>query len=177
MKRGEELSEGEKDEMMELSIAEYPAFEAYYRKHKYYSAVKPQMVGLVISDRKIVGLGKFLWRDLEIAGNKIRLCVFGVLIASAHHREGLGTALVTRQLEEARRVGGDLLYGTTTNPAAEEMLKKLGFRELSVPTDYVDADSGETVRQASRAYAYELTSGACASLESQPILHLGEGPL
>lgn len=177
IKKGEELTEDEKERLMEISIAEYPSFEKYYREHKYYSVIKPQMVGLVIKGDVIIGKGKLLWQNVFVGDKKIKLFGFGVLIDSKHQGQGLGTQLIKRYIEKARELDADVVYASTSNPIIDKMLPKLGFTKLSIPVTYTHAVTGYREQEKGRSYILEFTEGLLKEIESQPLLYLGPGPL
>lgn len=177
VKNGVELTEEEKERLMQTSIAEYPPFAEYYKKNKYYSVIKPQMVGLVLHGNEIVGKGKLLWQEVEVDADKIKLFGFGVLIDKTYQGRGLGTQLIKLYIEKARELGGDVLYGSTENPVVDKMLPELGFKRLTVPVEYTHAVTGERVHEKNRVYVYELKPGILEIIESLPMLYLGQGPI
>ena len=124
LKKVSELTGPEKEQMMRLMIITYPAFKKYYLKNKYYSTVKPQMENLIKDGNKIVGVGKLLWRKVMVEKTPIKFFAFGVLITKKHQRRGLGSRLIIKDIKEAKNRGADILYGSTSNPVAEKIVKK-----------------------------------------------------
>lgn len=162
---------------MHLLIAGYPPFEKYYRKNKYFSTVKPQIIGLATQGDQIIAHGKFLWRDLPVGDATMRLCAFGVTVAKEHRQQGIATKLINLFLDKTREVGGDVLYSTTANSVLGEALVKTGFEALTVPIEYIDADTGEVVAQTTAAYAYALRPEIIGQIESLEKLNIGIGPI
>ncbi len=173
----EDLTEDEKDQLMKISIAEYPLFEKYYKKNKYYSVIKPQMVGLVLLGDKIVGKGKFLWQNVLIGNNNTKMFGFGVLIDSAYQGQGLGTELIKTYVEKARVLGADFVLATTINTVVDEILPKLGFKKLTSVVEYTNAITGIRQLEKGRCYVLEMKEGLLKEIEVSKILYIGTGPV
>ncbi|MEK9183821.1 MAG: GNAT family N-acetyltransferase [Patescibacteria group bacterium] len=177
MKEGKRLTLNEKKQLMNLSIDTYPPFEKYYRRNKYYSTVKPQMKFLVKKGKEIIGTGKFLWRTVMVNKAPIILFAFGVLVAKKYQRKGLGTRIMGTFAEEAKNRGADILYGTTTNPIMEKIMRKLKFKRLSVPVFYKDSESKKIKKEKDNAYILEFRKGIFNEIEKLDKFYIGVGPL
>lgn len=138
-----DLTNEEKGQMMQLMIDTYPAFIKYYLKNKYYSSVKPQVVNLIKDGDKIVGVGKLLWRKVFVGKNSINFFAFGVLIDKNYQKLGLGSKFIAKDIIEAKKMGSDILYGTTSNPVAGKIVKRLGFKKLNTAVFYKEGTSGK----------------------------------
>lgn len=163
--------------MMRLMIAVYPAFKKYYLKNKYYSTVRPQMENLIKDDDKIIGVGKLLWRKIKIAERFINFFAFGVLIAKKYQKMGLGSKLIAKDIKEAKKMGADILYGSTSNPIAEKVVKKLGFQKLNTPVFYRHVESGKIKKEKGRVWVFEFKKGLLENIEKLPKFYIGAGPL
>lgn len=177
LKKVESLTAQEKKQMMRLMIANYPAFKKYYLKNKYYSAIKPQMENLIKDNDKLAGVGKFLWRKVKVGTTPVKLFAFGVLIAKTHQGQGLGTKLIAKNIKEAGKRGAGVLYGSTSNPIAEKILKKLNFEKLDVPVFYKHACSGKIEKENDSVWILEFKKGIIKSIGKMPEFYIGAGPL
>lgn len=177
LKKVGDLTKQEKEQMMRLMIATYPAFKKFYLKNKYYSTVKPQMENLIKDGDKIVGVGKLLWRKVIIKGKPIKLFIFGVLIAKKYQKRGLGSKLIAKNIKEAKKSGADILYGSTSNRVAEKIVKRFGFQKLSVPVFYKHAESGQIKKEVDRVWVFEFKKGLLKNIEKLPKFYIGVGPL
>ena len=177
LKKVSELTAQEKEQMMRLMIATYPAFKKYYLKNKYYSTVKPQMENLIKDRDEIVGVGKLLWRKMVVGKTPIKFFAFGVLIAKKYQKRGLGSTLIAKDIKEAKKRGADILYGSTINPAAEKIVKKLGFKKLTTPVFYRHTKTGKIKKETGRVWVFEFRNGLIESVEKLPKFYIGIGPL
>lgn len=163
--------------MHDLLVKMYPPFKFLFDKHRYYSTVKPQMEFLIKGKNKLIGTGKFLWRNVKIKDEKIKLFAFGMVIDKPYQRQGMGTKLIQLNKEEAKRRGADLLYGSTSNPKVERMLKKAGFKKLKVFVIYKDAITKEIKKESSSVYVFEFKKGLVAKLNKLEHFYIGIGPI
>jgi len=177
LKRGEDLSKDEENQLMYLSISEYPEFEKYYRKNKYYSTIKPQMEYLVKRGDKIIGSAKFLWKKIKIQSKKINFFALGVLISKEYQGVGIGYRLTVKLIEEARKRNADIFYCTTINPIAEKILNKLGFINFKTKVFYKDVQSKKLTEETEKIYLLEFTEGVLDFIKQQDSLHIGIGPI
>lgn len=177
LKKVGKLTEAEKEQMMRLMIATYPAFKKYYLKNKYYSTVRPQMENLICDSNKIIGVGKLLWRKVMVRNKIVKLFAFGVLIAKKYQNKGLGSKLIAKDVKEAKKMGADILYGSTSNPIAEKIIKKLGFQKLNIPVFYKNVESGRVEREKCGAWIFEFKKGILKDIEKLQRLYIGSGPL
>lgn len=177
LKKVGDLSKDEKEQMMQLMIATYPAFKRYYLKNKYYSTVRPQMTNLIKDGDSIAGVGKFLWRNVTVGERTIKFLAFGVLIAKEHQKIGLGGSLIAKNIKEAKKMGADILYGTTSNPAAENIMRGLGFKKLDTPVYYKDVEKWKVRRERNRVWIFEFKKGIIEEIEKSPKFYIGTGPL
>ena len=177
LKKSGDLTEQEKEQMMCLMIATYPAFKRYYLKNKHYSTVKPQMENLIKENGKIVGVGKLLWRKIMVGKTPIKFFAFGVLIAKKYQGCGLGSRLIAKDIKEAKKRDADILYGSTTNPIAEKIVKKLGFQKLSTPVFYKHIESGRIEKERCRVWVFEFKKGLLENIEKLPKFYIGTGSL
>jgi len=171
------LTEEEKQQMMHLMIATYPAFKRYYLRNKYYSTVKPQMEHLIKEGNTLVGVGKLLWRKVKIGKISIKLFAFGVLIIKKHQDRGLGTEIIKKDIIEAKKRDADILYGSTVNPIAEKIVKKLGFQKLNIPVFYKDSETKKVKKESGKVWVYELKRNVINKIENSPRFYIGIGPL
>lgn len=177
LKKVSNLTDKEKEQIMLLSIATYPAFKKYYLRNKYYSTVKPQMENLIKDNNKIIGVGKLLWRKVMIERKPIKFIAFGVLIAKKYQKHGLGSMLIAKDIKEAKRMRADILYGSTSNPIAEKIVKKLGFQKLNTPVFYKHVESGKIKKEKCRVWIFEFKKGLFENIEKLPKFYIGTGPL
>ncbi|MFA6415048.1 MAG: GNAT family N-acetyltransferase [Candidatus Paceibacterota bacterium] len=174
---GDELTDEQKDILMALSIAEYPPYEKYYRVNKYYSVIKPQIIGLILRNDEIVGDGKLLWQNVELPDRHIKLFGFGLTIRKEYQGKGLGTELIKQFMHKAEELGADILYATSDSPVIDHILNKFGFSKLTMPVEYTHALSGEREREEKTAYVYLYNKDILASLEKLSVFYLGQGPI
>lgn len=177
LKKAGELTSQEKEELMQFMIKIYPAFKKYYVKNKYYSTVRPQMVHIIKNNETIIGTGKLLHRKIRAGAKSISLFAFGVLIAKKHRGEGLGTQLIVKNIVEAKKRKADILYGSTKNPRAEKIVKKLGFKKVGVPVYYTDTKTKRIIKEKNRVWIFEFKKGFKSKLEGLEKLYIGTGPL
>lgn len=177
LKEVSKLTKAEKEQMMHLMIATYPAFKKYYLKNKYYSTVRPQMENLIKDGDKIVGVGKLLWRKVIIGKRAIKFFAFGVLVTKKYQKMGLGSKLIAKDIKKAKKMGADILYGSTSNPVAEKIVKKLGFQKLNTPVFYKRIESGRIEREKGGVWIFEFKKGLFGNIEKLPKLYIGTGPL
>ena len=171
------LTKDEKQQMMHLMIATYPAFKKYYLKNQFYSTVKPQMEHLIKNGRILIGVGKLLWRKVNVGKTSIKFFAFGVLIIKKYQGLGLGTKIIKKDIKEAKKRGADILYGSTENPIAEKIVKKLGFKKLDVAVFYKDTETGITKREQGRSWVFEFKNGIIKRIENLQRFYIGTGPL
>jgi len=163
--------------MMRLMIATYPLFKKYYLRNKHYSTVKPQMENLIKDGNKLVGVGKFLWRKVKIGAMPVKFFAFGVLITKKYQKQGLETKLIEKNIKEAKKRRADILYGSTSNPLAERMVKKLGFKKLNTPVFYKHIESGKIKKEKGRVWVFEFKKGVLQKIENLKKFYIGTGPL
>jgi len=176
-KKVDDLTQRDKEQMMQLMIATYPTFKEYYLKNKYYSAVKPQMENLIKDGDKLVGVGKFLWRKVMVGTKSIFFFAFGILIKKQYQGRGLGIKLIESDIKEARTRGADILYGSTSNLNAKRIVKKLGFKKLSIPVFYKDVKTKKIKRENDEVWVFEFKKGLLEKIIKLPKLYIGTGPL
>ena len=176
-KKTTNLTKEEKNKMMHLMIATYPAFKKYYLKNKYYSTVKPQFEHLIMINKNLVGVGKLLWRKVKIGNQFIKFFAFGVLISKKHQGKSLGTTLIKKDIVEAKKRRADILFGSTTNQIAEGIVKKLGFKNLICPVFYTNVEIGKIEKENHRVWIYEFKKGLINKIENLQKFYIGTGPL
>ncbi|MBI2446651.1 MAG: hypothetical protein HYV51_02395 [Parcubacteria group bacterium] len=176
-KNTDDLTKNEKNEMMHLMIATYPAFKKYYLKNKYYSTVKPQFEHLIMVNKNLVGVGKLLWRKVRVDNRFIKFFAFGVLILKRHQSNGLGTILIKKDIVEAKKRRADILFGSTNNRMAESIVKKLGFKKINVPVFYTNTETGKIEKENHRVWIYEFKNGLINKIENLQKFYIGTGPL
>jgi len=177
LKEAGEITDEEKEELMQLSIEMFPEYADLYRKNKYYSAFEPQKSWLVRHEGKIVGTGKFLWKDLSFDDVTLRMCGFGGLVLDMYQQKGIGTSILEAAIQETQRASGDFLYASTENGVADEMLLAQGFELLNVPVVYNQPGENEVLPLNKRIYVYEITPGTLDKLKAQETLNIGDGPV
>ena len=171
------LTKEEKQQMMHLMIATYPAFKKYYLKNKYYSTVKPQMEHLIKDNNILIGVGKLLWRKIKIGETSIKLFAFGVLITKKYQGKGLGTEIIKKDIIESKKRAADILYGSTTNLVAEKIIKKLGFQKLNTSVFYKDSETEKIKKESDRVWVYEFKKGIISKIRNLKKFYIGIGPL
>ncbi|MBI4086240.1 MAG: GNAT family N-acetyltransferase [Candidatus Liptonbacteria bacterium] len=177
LKDANKLNDEEKNQLMMLSISEYPAFKKLYAKNKYYSTVKPQKQFIIKQGKKIIGTGKFLWRTIKVNKKSFRMAAFGVLISKKYQKLGLGTELIKRDIQEAKKKKIDLLYGSTSNPVAVKILEGLGFRQLKTAVLYKDSETKQIKMEKGQVYIFELKNGILKQIEKTKKFFIGIGPV
>ncbi|MBI2591820.1 MAG: GNAT family N-acetyltransferase [Candidatus Brennerbacteria bacterium] len=177
LKKVENLTKQEKEQMMRLMVATYPPFKKYYLKNKYYSTVKPQMENLIKESNKIVGVGKLMWRKVMVETKSVKFFAFGVLIAKKYQKQGLGSKLIVKNIKEAKKRGADILYGSTLNPVAEKIVQRLGFQKLNIAIFYKDVESGKIKTENGRVWVFEYKKGLLRKIEKLSKFYIGAGPL
>jgi GNAT superfamily N-acetyltransferase len=178
LKGSDELTDLQKDQLMILSIAEYPPYEKYYRVNKYFSVIKPQIVGLVLRGQEIIGDGKLLWHDVKVSDHTFKLFGFGLTIRKEFQGEGLGTSLVKHFVEKAKELEADIIYATSDNPVIDHMLLvTFGFSKLAVPVEYIHAVTGASEREEKKVYVYFRNTEVARAIESLSVFNIGKGPI
>src|SRR3989339_165293 len=94
LKADKELSKEEKFQMHNLLVKMYPRFKKLFDSNEYYSTVKPQMNFLVKKANKLIGTGKFLWRNVRIKNESVKLFALGMVVEKQYQNRGIGTKLV-----------------------------------------------------------------------------------
>lgn len=176
LKPSDDLTNEEQEQLMHLSIATYPTFRDLYSKNKYYSTIKPQKVWLLRDGEKIVGTGKFLWKDIDVENRKIRMVAFGILIDEKYRRRGLGTILIERNVQEAKAIGADVLYGATHQQSVADMLMKEGFVRAPFKVTYEDIHIKNICEEVG-AYILPLNHRVREILKNLQELFIGVGPV
>lgn len=176
-KKSGDLTKEEKDHLMEFMIGMYPQFKKYYIKNKYYSTVRPQMVHIIKDGNNIIGTGKLLHRKIKIQNGSLTLFAFGVLIGKKYQKQGLGKLIVKRSVQKAKALGGDFLYGTTTNPVAKKMLLDLGFQKITAPIYYKDAGTKKIVREKNDVFVFAYKKKVFDGLNDLKKIYIGTGPI
>ncbi len=179
MKKDKELLGKEKKQMHDLLVRTYPKrfFIKLYNKHGYYSTVKPQMNFLIKKDNKLVGTGKFLWRNVEIDSETIKLFAFGMVVAKEYQNKGLGTKIIRLSIKNAKIKEGDIVYASTSRQKVKKMLIKLGFTMLKIPVFYKDVITKKIKRNSTSAYIFEFKKGLTKKINSLPKIYIGLGPI
>lgn len=179
LKKDKELSGKEKNQMHDLLVKTYPkpSFIRLYNKHGYYSTVKPQMNFLIKKGSKLVGTGKFLWRNIKIDGETIKLFAFGMVVAKEYQNKGLGTNIIRLSIKNAKRKNGDIVYASTSNQKVKKMLVKLDFAMLKIPVFYKDVTTKKIKRSKNSVYMFELKKGLVKKINSLPKIYIGIGPI
>ena len=143
------LTKEEKQQMMHLMIATYPAFKKYYLKNKYYSTVKPQMEHLIKDNNILIGVGKLLWRKIKIGETSIKLFAFGVLITKKYQGKGLGTEIIKKDIIEKNNLKeiwdskklNDFLCMQLTDLTQNKICKECSVPQYGLQEgDYLDDD-------------------------------------
>ncbi len=177
LKTDKELSKREKCQMHDLLVKMYPPFKALFDKHGYYSTVKPQMNFLIKEGDKLISTGKFLWRNVKIKDEKIKLFAFGIVVNKPYQKQGVGTDLTWLNKKEAKKRKADLLYGSTSNQKVERMLEELGFEKLRTLVMYKDATTKEIKKESSSVYVFEFKKGLIDKLNKLEYFYIGIGPI
>jgi N-acetylglutamate synthase-like GNAT family acetyltransferase len=177
LKKDENLSREDKEEMHNLLVATYPKFKKLFDKHGYYSTVKPQMNFLVKRNKELVGTGKFLWKSIKFNKETIKLFAFGVVIKRNYQGKGLGTHLTKLDIKEAKKRGGDILYASASTKRAENMISKLGFKRIIAKVLYKDVLSKKIVEEKNPVYVFEFKKCLLKKLNSLPKFYIGLGPI
>jgi len=163
--------------MHDLFVRMYPPFKTFYDKHGYYSTIKPQMEFLIKSGDKLIGGGKFLWRDVKIEDRKIKLFGFGMVVDKPYQKQGIGTKLILLNKKEAKKRKADLLYGGTHNPIVEKMLKRSGFKRLKTVVKYKDTKTKKIKKGSSSVYVFEFKKGLTDKINKLESFYIGTGPI
>lgn len=177
LKIDKELSKREKRQMHDLLVKMYPSFKYFFDKNGYYSTVKPQMNFLIKETDKLVGTGKFLWRNVKVNDKKAKLFAFGMVVDKPYQKQGIGTKLILLTKDESKKRNADLLYGSTTNRKVERMLKGAGFKKLKVPVMYKDAVAKVNKKESNPVYVFEFKKGLINRLNKLAHLYIGIGPV
>lgn len=177
LKKVGDLTSQEKEQLMRLMIETYPPFKKYYLKNKYYSTVRPQMENVIKDGESVIGAGKLLHRKIKAGATHISFFAFGLLIAKEHREKGLGTKLIAKNIMEAKKRGADVLYGSTANPSAERIVKKLGFKKLHVPIYYKDAETKKIREEKNGVWVFEFKKGLVDKIDGLKRFYIGTGPL
>lgn len=180
-KDSSDLTAEEIEKSYQLNTLTYPDFARFYEKNRFYSSIRPQKQLMVWDGDKLIGNGKFQWKDLEIPTiGPIKFFVFGFLVEKNYQNQGVGAEMLGKYVTEAQRMGGDLLYGTTENPIAASMMTKFGFKSIQIPLNYTDVLSKELVefnQSGKEGFAYEFRDGLVDRINNLSSLDLGIGPL
>jgi len=177
LKEDKKLSKKEKTQMHDLLVKMYPAFKGLFDKHGYYSTIRPQMNFLIKRDKMLVATGKFLWRNVKLEIETIKLFAFGMVVAKEYQNRGLGTKLVQLSIENASKRKADILYGSTSNLKVKKILTKLGFQRLTAPIYYKDITTKEIKREREFAYVFEFKQGLLENLNTLQRIYIGSGPI
>jgi len=177
LKKDSELSCGEKSEMHNLLVDNFPDFKRIYDKHGYYSTIRPQMSFLVKKEGVLVGTGKFLWKNINIGRRSIKLFGFGLIIAKKYQGIGLGTALAKLDIAKARDKGADLLYGSTSNKIVIKMLSNLGFKSVITKVFYKDFETEVKKEEKKHIFCFEFKKGLIKRINTLPEVYIGVGPI
>ncbi|MBS3092982.1 GNAT family N-acetyltransferase [Candidatus Pacearchaeota archaeon] len=132
---------------------------------------------MIKKDGKLIGQGKFLWRNLALKNKKIKLAAFGLIIDREYQGKGLGKNLVQLQIKEAVRIKADILYGTTKNPIAEKILKNLGFVKIDIPVFYIEVLTKKKKKEENNVYVLEIQKGILDRIRKEKKLLIGDGLL
>lgn len=176
-KTNDEIDRKLKEEIYKLATKIYPDFRKYFKKNRYYSTVKPQLILLVFDKNKLIGYGKLLWRNLKLVKSQIKFSACGFIVDSLYQKEGIGTKMLDLSINQAKEIKADVLYASTTNPNAIKMLEKKSFKKITTKLTYTEALTNKDVEEIGHAYCLELTDGILKEINSLPFFHIGIGPV
>jgi ribosomal protein S18 acetylase RimI-like enzyme len=132
--------------------------------------------GLVPGGVELVGVRILTFRDVVVADRTLRLAGFGIGVAPAWQRRGIGTLLTKTAIDVVTEHGCDLALAFLFSPNAESLLRAHGFAPLRAHVSYLDRNSGARVNEAAPAWARDISSsGALAHVENAGALDLGTG--
>jgi len=176
-KRSDEIDFKQKEEIYTLAIKVYPDFKKYFEKNRYYSTVKPQLILLVFDENKLIGYGKFLWRNLKLRENTIKFSACGLLVDSMYQKQGIGINMLDVSIAKAKELNADILYASSTNPNAIKMLEKRGFKKITTKVIHTEVLTNKEIEEIDQAFGLELTDGILKEINSLPFFHIGLGPI
>lgn len=175
-KNSDDLTDAEIEKIQSLSIKLYPAFKKYYKKNCYYSTIKPQIILLIKKDNIIIGKGKFQWTGVKVGKKIIKLYSFGLLIDKKYHKKGIGTHAIKLDIQKAKKMGADVLFGSSSNSVVDKICKKLGFRILTCKVVYTTPERKRKI-YTDNCYVYEFKKGTINKINSLEEFDVGVGPL
>ena len=177
LKADKQLSKEEKFQMHRLLVKMYPRFKNLFDKNEYFSTVRPQMNFLVKKAGELIGTGKFLWRNIKIKNESIKLFAFGMVVAKRYQNQGIGTKIVALSIQNAKKRKADLLYASTSNSKVKKMLSQLKFQIITAPIFYKDVISKDLTREKGAAYIFEFKPGLKEKINILTQIYLGVGPI
>jgi alkylation response protein AidB-like acyl-CoA dehydrogenase/GNAT superfamily N-acetyltransferase len=169
----------ELDERLERSLVGLTARlfpdEPFLRDRFYYDT-RPDIVVAAWKGASLAGFRVVTRRLVDLGPGLVRVAGIGIGVAPEFQRQGIGTALTARTLELLHDLDDELGVAFLWNPAPEPLLKKFGFRRLTVRITYLHRDTGKLVVEQTPAFALDLVGGTLVDdLNARGSLHLGKG--
>lgn len=167
------LSNDDDARLVELVARTFPGEPSL--KGRWYHDTRPSIVVLAEHDGELVAVRNITLRDVVVGDRTVRLAGFGIGVAPAWQRRGIGTLLTTRALDVVRERGCDLAMAFLFSANAEALLRAHGFAPLRAHVSYTDRKSNTRVDEAAPAWARDVTLGTMAHVERVGALELGVG--
>ncbi len=125
---------------------------------------------------ELVAVRIVTFRDVIVGNRTLHLAGFGIGVAPAWQRRGIGTLLTKKAIDVVTERGCDLALAFLFSGNAEPLLRAHGFAPLHAHVSYTDRKSGARVDEAAPAWARDISStGAVEHVESAGALDLGVG--
>jgi isovaleryl-CoA dehydrogenase len=142
----------------------------------FYYDTRPERVVAAWKEGRLAGFTVVPRRTLELGPGVLRVAGFGIGIAPAWQRQGIGTEVTRRTLEVLREEGDELALAFLFSPNAEKLLRSFGFVPLQAKVTYFAREDGRLVVETMPAFALDLTSGSLIEdISARGSLHLGVG--
>lgn len=180
----DDLSDGDERELTALVASIFPDEPSL--RGRWYHDTRPTFVirARAPADGALVGMRVVTARDVDVATGDpprttlrtLRLAGFGIGVAPAWQRKGVGTILTSEAIRLCEEKGFDVALAFLFSPNAERLLTQSGFRALRARVSYADRTSAARVDEKAPAFARDIArTGGVALIEGAGALHLGVG--
>lgn len=143
-------------------------------RSRWYFDTPPDRVAVARRDDVVIGARLLVVRTVLIGGREVKIGGTGAAVRDGASDED--AALVVAVVEEAQRLGCELLVSFAMTAGAEGRLRERGFRRLSARVTYLERTSGALVEERLPCAVRALSGGALVDeIEARGELHLGAG--
>jgi ribosomal protein S18 acetylase RimI-like enzyme len=168
------LTPDDERELVALVARTFPDEPAL--KGRWYFDSEPSFLVEAREEGALLGVRVVVPRALDVAGRAVRAAGFGIAVAPEAQRKGVGTALTTRTVAEAKARGFDVALAFLFSDNAVRLLERAGFRRLRARVSYDARETGLRVVESMPCYARGLVDDVIVdAIDAGGALHLGVG--